>query len=163
MMSAVGRGQLPRPLRRRWARPLVNTISRAFTVFEIRVHRSGRRTIGSRVAQGAPVLLLFTTGRRTEKRRVTPLLFHREDSGDIVLVAANGGADWNPQWLHNLSAIPEAEVEIEGRRLRVRATVLTPEERTAIWPMATEVFPTLSGAQAGTSRPIPLVRLHPSP
>lgn len=159
---SILQGQLPRPLRRRRARPFVNAISRAFTALEIRLHRSGRRTLGSRIAGNAPVLLLTTTGRLTGKRRTTPLLYHREENGDVLLVAVNGGADWNPRWFHNLLATPEAEVEIGGRRLRVVGAVLSPEERASIWPLAIRAFPTLSNAQASTTRPIPLVRLHPA-
>jgi deazaflavin-dependent oxidoreductase (nitroreductase family) len=135
-------------------------MSRAFTRVEVRIHRSGRKTIGGRIAGDGPVLLLVTTGRRTGRRRTTPLLYHREEKGDLLLVAANGGADWHPHWLHNLEASPEAQVELDDRRLHVVAAVLDAGERAAAWPLATRVFPGLSTAQQGTSRAIPLVRLH---
>src|SRR5437764_1151066 len=90
----------------------------------------------------------------------SPLLYHRDDGGDLLLVATNGGADWDPQWLRNLTAHPEAEVDIDGERLHVTATRLGAEDRDAMWDVAARVFPTLGRAQAGTPRPIPLVRLR---
>ncbi|HXR11958.1 MAG TPA: nitroreductase/quinone reductase family protein, partial [Gaiellaceae bacterium] len=55
------------------------------------VYRAGGGRIGGTIA-GVPVLLLSTTGRKSGKRRVTPLLFLR-DGGDIIVVGSNGGSD----------------------------------------------------------------------
>ena len=152
-------GRLPGPLRRRRARPLVRRVSRLVTALDRRLLRTGRRTIGGRVAGDVPVLLLSTTGRRTGRRRTTPLLFHREDGDHLLLVAANGGADWHPDWLHNLRADPRVSVELDGVGRRCRAHVLDEVERAVAWPTAVRAFPGLAQAQAESSRMIPLVRL----
>jgi hypothetical protein len=33
-------------------------------------------------------------------------LFHRDDDGSLLLIAANGAADWDPDWFLNLLADP---------------------------------------------------------
>ncbi len=111
------------------------------------------------MAGGVPVALLTTTGRRSALPHTTPLLFHREPPGSILLVAANGGADWNPDWLHNLLADPRAEVEIDGERVPVMATILSGPERAAVWDEARRAFPGLDAAQKRCRRTVPLLRL----
>lgn len=160
----MARGQLPGFLRRRRARPIVNVFSRVFTAGEIRRFRAGRTTVGRKVAGDVPVLLLHTVGRRSAEPRTTPLLYHRlGDDGSLLLVAANGGADWDPNWLHNLRATPDVEVTLVediSSRIPMRAEVLDTDERAAAWPTALAAFPTLAAAQQATRRPIPLVRLR---
>jgi deazaflavin-dependent oxidoreductase (nitroreductase family) len=87
------------------------------------------------------------------------LLYHRLDDGSLLLVAANGGADWNPHWLHNLIADPHAEVELDGQIIRVTASVLSEAERTQMWDTALRAFPGLEDAQRATTRAIPLVKI----
>ena len=74
--------------------------------------------VGNRIA-GMPVLLLTTVGRKTGKRRTSPLTYFEED-GAIVLVASYGGRPHNPAWFENLIAAGEGEVTI-GRERRQHA------------------------------------------
>ena len=60
---------------------------------------------------GAPTLLLTTTGRRTGEPTTTPLIFGR-DGDDFVLVASQGGAPEHPGWYRNLSKQPEVELQV---------------------------------------------------
>lgn len=159
MSDRLALGRLPRLLRRPGARPFVRRFSKLFTRLERRLVRSGRPTIGGWVAGGAPVLLLTTTGRRSGKRHVTPLLFHREVDGSLVVIAANGAADWNPDWFHNLVADPRVDVEVDGVNASARAKVLESGDREAAWPTAVRAFPGLEAAQRQARRAIPLVRL----
>lgn len=159
MSDRLALGRLPRLLRRPGARPFVRRFSKLFTRLERRLVRSGRPTIGGWVAGGAPVLLLTTTGRRSGKRHVTPLLFHREVDGSLLVIAANGAADWNPDWFHNLVADPRVDVDVDGVNASARATVLEGRDREAAWPAAAQAFPGLKAAQREARRGIPLVRL----
>ena len=68
---------------------------------------SGGRLFG-RIGQ-APVLLLTVRGRKTGKRRTTPLLYGR-DGDDLVVIASMGGAPKHPAWYLNLRG-REAEVQ----------------------------------------------------
>jgi len=134
-----------------------------FTALEKRLLHSRGGTIGGWIAGGVPVLLLTTTGRRTGRRRSTPLLFHREADGSFLLIAANGAADWNPDWFYNLEANAEAQVEVDGERIEVVASVLSDSERNLVWEVALRAFPSLGPAQRATKRDIPLVRLAARP
>ena len=99
--------------------------------------RTGGR-VGGRHG-GAPVLLLRTTGRKTGKRRTTPLLY-LADEAKLVIVASNGGSPTHPTWFLNLGANPDVEVQI-GRELRpVRARVTEGEERAALWTKAVAMY-----------------------
>jgi deazaflavin-dependent oxidoreductase (nitroreductase family) len=108
----------------------------------------GRRFRGNRV------VVLTTRGRRTGKRRPTPLLAF-EDGERLVLIASFGGAPENPYWFRNLTADPH--VEVDGRPYRAR--VATDEERDRLWPRVVERYPGYGRYQAKTSRTIPLVVL----
>jgi hypothetical protein len=55
---------------------------------------------------GAAVLVLETVGRRTGKPRATPVVY-LPDGENLVVVAANGGADGPPAWWLNLRAAGE--------------------------------------------------------
>jgi deazaflavin-dependent oxidoreductase (nitroreductase family) len=134
-------------------------MSRLFTRLERRLARTGRPTIGGWIAGGVPVLLLTTTRRRSGDRHVTPLVFHRDSDGSLLLIAANGAADWNPDWFHNLAADPRVDVEIEAAHHSAQATVLEGDQRIAAWPTALRVFPGLEAAQRESTRDIPLIRL----
>ena len=74
--------------------------------------------LGNRIA-GMPVLLLTTVGRKSGKRRTSPLTYFEED-GAIVLVASYGGRPHNPAWFENLIAAGEGEVTIGRERRQMR-------------------------------------------
>ena len=58
-----------------------------------------------------PTLLLTTTGRRSGKQIVMPLIYG-EAGGNYVVVASKGGAPQHPGWYLNLAAKPEVEVQV---------------------------------------------------
>jgi len=56
--------------------------------------------------EGAPLLLLTTTGARSGQPRVNPMMYL--DEGDRLYVfASKAGAPTNPDWYHNLAAHPD--------------------------------------------------------
>ena len=79
---------------------------------------------------GQPVLLLETAGRRSGRRRTTPLQY-LADGEAFVVVAANGGAPRAPAWWLNLCADPHARVQVGPEILDVGAREATGEERAA--------------------------------
>ncbi len=119
---------------------------------------SGGRLLG-RVA-GMPVLLLVTTGRRSGRRRTTPLTYFH-DGHDLVLVGSFGGSDLPPGWLLNLRAEPHAVVHVGARRIDVRAREATAAEHERLWPQITGVHPGYARYQRRTARRIPIVLLTP--
>jgi deazaflavin-dependent oxidoreductase (nitroreductase family) len=126
------------------------------------INRMLYRASGGKVAgsmKGAPILLLTTTGRKSGKRRTTPLLYLR-DGDALAVVASEGGAPRHPAWFLNLQAAPDVEIEIGREREPRRAREATPEERQRLWPRLVELYAPYASYQQKTSRTIPVVLLE---
>lgn len=131
-----------------------NIVASAHTL----IYRATGGLVGGRILN-SPVLLLTTTGRKTGKRRTVPLLYLAERDA-VVLVASNGGAVRHPTWWLNLQSNPEAEIQINGTRRRVRARQASPEEKQQLWPLLTAMYPGYQKYQEITDRDIPVVILR---
>ncbi|GII01700.1 nitroreductase/quinone reductase family protein [Planobispora takensis] len=125
------------------------------------------RKNGGRVGgrfEGAPLLLLTTTGARTGRPRTNPAAYLREDDR-VFVFATNAGSDRHPAWYHNLLARPRVTFEIgDGHRVETRAAtavVLRGEERDGVYARQAAIVPAFATYQAGTSRIIPVIALHP--
>jgi F420H(2)-dependent quinone reductase len=126
------------------------------------IHAALYRLTGGKVGgrmRGAPVLLLTATGRKSGKRRTTPLLYSR-DSGNLVVIASKGGDPRHPAWYLNLQG-HDAEVEIGRERKRVRAHDAEGEERERLWALMVELYAPYADYQTKTTRRIPVVVLEP--
>ena len=129
-----------------------------------KVHSSLYRAMGGRLGGrmvGSPVLLLVTTGRKSGRRRTTPLLY-LEDRDRYVIVASNGGAPTTPLWWLNLRANPDATVELGGRKIHVRASEARGEEKRRLWKRLVAMYPSYEGYQQKTDREIPVILLEPA-
>ena len=111
--------------------------------------------------EGAPLLLLHTTGARSGQERVSPIMY--QDLGDSVAVfASKAGAPSNPAWYHNLVADPEVTAEIGTATRTFRARIATGEERERIWSKQKTDYPGFAEYEQSTSREIPVVILDPA-
>jgi deazaflavin-dependent oxidoreductase (nitroreductase family) len=110
---------------------------------------------------GAPILLLTTSGRKTGLPRTTALI-HGRDGDDYLVVASMGGAPMNPNWYENLVRNPAAEVQVRADRMPVTARTAGEDEKPRLWRIVTEVWPNYDSYRARTKRVIPLVVLTPS-
>lgn len=110
--------------------------------------------------EGAPVLLLHTTGARTGAERVNPMLYQRLDDTTVAVFASKAGAPTNPDWYHNLLAHPEATAEIGTETVRVRARVADGDERARIWEKQKADYPGFADYERKTTRTIPVVILE---
>jgi len=129
----------------------------------VRVNRAMNavvRRLGLRRFRGADLLMLTTTGRRTGQRRTTPLTYLRRDS-DWVVVASNGGADWEPGWWLNLRAGHPGTVEVDGRAVEVRGSEVVGAEREPLWRELNDRVFDYDGYQSKVSRQIAVVVLTP--
>ena len=108
---------------------------------------------------GAPVLLITTTGRRSGEPRTTPLIYGRTGD-DYLIVASKGGADEPPAWYHNLSADPQVEVQVKADKFPAHARTATAEEKDDLWRTMTAIWPAYDQYQAKTEREIPVVVLE---
>jgi len=70
---------------------------------------------------GRLILLLTTTGRKTGRRRVTPLQYEEIDS--VIYVAAGYGK--HSDWYRNIAANPCVEVRVGSRRFEGLASPVT--------------------------------------
>jgi len=62
----------------------------AFVKAHAALYRASGGRLGGRLRKGAPVLLLTTTGRKTGRRRTTPLLYVEEGDRYVVVASAGG-------------------------------------------------------------------------
>jgi deazaflavin-dependent oxidoreductase (nitroreductase family) len=108
--------------------------------------------------EGAPLLLLHSTGARTGKERVSPMMYQAVGHSFAVF-ASKAGADTNPDWFHNLKASPEARIEVGTETLEVTARVLSVGERAPIWEEQKARYPGFADYEANTDRVIPVVML----
>jgi F420H(2)-dependent quinone reductase len=133
---------------------------RALTDSHVWLYRLTGGRIGDRV-RGVDIVLLEHVGRKSGKRRTSPLLYIR-DGENLVIVASKGGAAKHPAWWINLRANPETAVQVGGERRRVRAREAEGEERERLWKRVVEVWPDYENYQRRTERRIPVVVLEPA-
>jgi deazaflavin-dependent oxidoreductase (nitroreductase family) len=108
---------------------------------------------------GAPLLLLHTTGARSGAERVNPMMYLDLDAGRYVF-ASKAGADTDPDWYRNLVAHPEVSVEAGGETYPARARVLVGEDRDRVYAEQASRFPQFAEYAEKTSRVIPVVALE---
>lgn len=108
--------------------------------------------------EGAPLLLLHSTGAKSGQERVSPVMFLADGERWLVF-ASKAGAPDNPDWYHNLLANPEASIEVGDDTVAVVATELTGDERTEKYAKQAALFPGFAEYQAKTTRVIPVVAL----
>ncbi|QYG91907.1 nitroreductase family deazaflavin-dependent oxidoreductase [Iamia sp. SCSIO 61187] len=108
--------------------------------------------------EGAPLLLLHSTGARSGAERVTPVVY-RADGDRWVIFASKAGAPDNPDWFHNLRAHPEASIEVGTETVPVTATVAEGEEHDRLWEAQKQDMPGFADYEAKTTRRIPVVVL----
>ena len=111
--------------------------------------------------EGAPVLLLHTTGARSGKERVNPMMYLDLD-GRRYVFASKAGADRHPDWYHNLVAHPEVTVEAGAETYRASAQPLEAEERDRVYAEQVRRSPQFGEYQQKTTRRIPVVELRRS-
>jgi deazaflavin-dependent oxidoreductase (nitroreductase family) len=114
------------------------------------------RSHGGQVKGWAPLILLTTTGAKTGRPRIAPLMLVT-DGDRLLAVASKGG---HPEWYFNLLAHPEVTVEVGSEKFETTARILTGDEREQAFKRAVEVFPPYAGYQKKTAREIPVIALE---
>ncbi len=121
------------------------------------------RANGGRVGgnfEGAPLLLLHSTGARSGAERVNPMMYKQLEGDTVAVFASKAGAPTNPDWYYNLVAHPEATVEVGTDTYKVRARVATGDERERIWTEHKTANPGFADYERMTDRQIPVVILE---
>ena len=144
--------------------PLVKKVLRRVARTQVWLYRrtngriGGKWRVGAGLRKPVPTLLLDHLGRKSGRLFTTPLLY-LEDGDDVVVVASQGGMSTDPQWLRNLRATPDTQVQIGPELRRVTARVADPDERARLWPRLVELYADFASYQAWTDREIPVVVL----
>jgi deazaflavin-dependent oxidoreductase (nitroreductase family) len=111
--------------------------------------------------EGAPLLLLHTTGAKSGQARVNPVMY-QADGDNRVVFASKAGAPTNPDWYHNLLANPRASIEVDDQTVNVVAKVAEGGDRERLWTRQKELYPGFAEYEATAGgRQIPVVVLEP--
>lgn len=108
--------------------------------------------------EGAPLLILHTTGARSGAQRETPLVY-LDYTDRLFVFASAAGADSHPDWYHNTKATPSVSVEIGTETLDKTAVELEPDDRSAIYAEQASRMANFAEYEAGTTRVIPVFEL----
>ena len=109
--------------------------------------------------EGAPLLLLTTTGRRSGARRTSPMMY-LADGGRWLVFASKAGADTHPAWFLNLEAEPRVSIEVGTETVEAVATPLQGAERERFFAEQARRYPGFAEYQQKTDRVIPVVALE---
>ena len=136
----------------------------------VRAYRESGGQVGHEWQDGVFTLLLTTTGRHSGDEHTTPLIYvptpdEVDDDGaeqGFAIVASKAGADDHPDWYRNLVEDPDVVIQVGADRMRARARTATDDERAAVWPDLTDVWPDFDAYVAKADREIPVVLLAPT-
>jgi deazaflavin-dependent oxidoreductase (nitroreductase family) len=107
-----------------------------------------------------PTLLLTTTGRKSGKPSLLPLIYGRTPTG-YAIVASKGGHPAHPAWYLNLLAQPKVRVQVAADEFEAKARIASGAERAALWKQMAAIYPPYDDYQKRTTREIPVVVLEP--
>lgn len=119
------------------------------------------RSNGGKVAQfgDAPLVILHTIGAKSGSLRETPLVALLDDDGMFVF-GSRGGAPTDPDWLHNLRAHPEIDVEFGTEQFKARLTELPETQRSAKLNAQIALMPTFGDyVTSAAPRLIPVLKI----
>ncbi|OBI74397.1 nitroreductase family deazaflavin-dependent oxidoreductase [Mycobacterium sp. E740] len=124
------------------------------------------RANGGRVGgnfEGAPMVLVHHTGRKTGKQTVTPMMYLPDDDDPrtIYVFASKAGAPTNPAWYYNLTAAGSAEIELGTDTHTVDVSEITGVDRDRIYAEQARRYPGFAEYAEKTAgvRTIPVLAL----
>lgn len=109
--------------------------------------------------EGAPMVLLTTTGAKTGKPHTTPLMY-LADGDRVVVFASKGGAPTHPEWFTNLVANPKVRAEVGTESFEANAVVAEGGERDRLFEEQKRRYPQFGEYESKTPRKIPVVILE---
>jgi len=108
------------------------------------------------------VLLLTTTGRKSGKKRTTPLGFITYDGGYVITASAIAFLNRPPGWFVNLKSNPQVTVQVKDRVMTAVAEEAESGLRNQLWKQLIEQSPSYAEYAEHTTREIPMVVLRPT-
>ncbi len=108
-----------------------------------------------------PSLLLRTTGRKSGRTSIVPLIYGCH-GGEWVVIGSKGGAPEHPAWYLNLKAQDRVVIQIGAQAFEAEWRELQAAEYDAVWEYMAGMFPPYRDYAAGvTGRTIPAIKLRP--
>jgi deazaflavin-dependent oxidoreductase (nitroreductase family) len=111
---------------------------------------------------GAPMILVHHTGRKSGTEHVTPMVYLAADDDKTVYVfASKAGAPTNPDWYYNLTAAGNGAAEIGTEEFPVSVTEVTGDEHDRIYAAQVAKMPGFAEYAEKTAgiRTIPVLAL----
>ena len=129
---------------------------------QVELYESSGGTQGTTLRDsGLPVIVVTNRGNRTGAIRKTPLM-RVKDGNNYVLIGSRGGAPTHPQWVHNLRADSNVQIQDETEISNMPVHELSEgEERARLWTLAVKAFPPYEEYQQKTHRLIPVFVAEP--
>jgi deazaflavin-dependent oxidoreductase (nitroreductase family) len=136
-------------------------VGRKLVALDVAMQKSSAGRLSLLGVAGMPSLLLTVTGRRSGLPRPVPLLY--VPAGDeFLVVGSNWGQRHHPAWSANLLAHPEAIAQVGGSEVRVRARMVSGDERDRLWRTVVRAWPAYATyAQRAGGRELRLFVLTP--
>jgi deazaflavin-dependent oxidoreductase (nitroreductase family) len=106
-----------------------------------------------------PIVVITSVGARTGNLRKNPVMRVEKD-GRYVAIGSKGGSDTDPEWVRNLLAHPEVDLQDGAEKHTYTARLLSGEERQEWWEHAVATWPTYGEYQTRTEREIPVFLLE---
>lgn len=133
---------------------------RLYLATHVKLYQWSGGRIGGRM-MGGDVLLLTTTGRKSNKKRTLPVMYLRD--GDNYLVAASAGGDSkHPGWYWNAAhGSHPVSIQVGGDKMPVAVTDSEGEQREALYQRFVELNESFGKYKETANREIPVLVLAP--
>ncbi len=135
---------------------------RMFLAIYVTLYRLTRGRLGGKV-MGNDVLLLKTIGRKSGKKRTTPVMYLREGDSYVITATAAGAAK-NPGWYWNAAkASHPVQIQVRDKVMTVSVKEAEGEQRDALYQRFIDSNASFAKYQENLARQIPVLILTPQP
>lgn len=109
---------------------------------------------------GTSLLLLTTTGAKSGQPRVAPLAY-LADGDRLIVFGSKAGATTHPDWIHNIRANPNVQVEVGADQFEATAVEVEEPTRSELYERQVAALPPFAEYQEKAGdRVIPVVALQ---
>lgn len=140
--------------------PFVRKVMKLYTRLNVWVFKKSNGRLMNKFPGGAPICLVGMTGRKSGNRREV-MLIHLPYGEQKLLVASQGGLDFDPVWYKNIMANPEIDILADGIQRTYLAVQASADEKRSLWPHLLSIYPDFDEYQARTDRDIPVLICTP--
>ena len=136
-----------------------NIFVKWFMILNTFVIRLSRGRIGAKLGTQT-ILILHTVGRKSGLPRSIPIAYFFYE-GKYLIVESNWGKDNHADWYFNLQKQPQANIDVKGQTIKVKARFAEGDEFTRLWEYLTKKHPPYLDYQKMTKRKIPIAVFEP--